>query len=328
MSKKEITGAEIKQTLNALFNSFSQQRYQEGVDFLATLHPDTPAAFERMLQGLRLGDSNALAQLQRIQQLPETAIAGQVEHRHPHLSPEQHQQLTTFLRYYTEVERTANQWFCTIEGHACSADRSRALRRMLLRYFTNGTPPSPDYCQKYTYHLSNGSLVHAEEILSWYQHFLALKQGDLVPYALALAEGLERYKQRKHQTDLPMARTPVWHRDLSGKPAFVIRASLQHHVPDFSDPDLRIMVIQFDGSFNELSKIFHAKAAEALQNSLLDWALKDLPLQIPKSLRKYFPDTADVMRYLKARVAAMGDDPTEYRALIAQFQQIKTGAAS
>lgn len=314
--------------LSQLSNRFIEDKRQEGRHLLQAFPSGTSEQVQQFIQALAQQDPHALGTLQRITTLTSQAIALQVAERYPELSTEQQAALTTFFTYFRQVERVATAWFSTIEGHACSADRGRTLRRMIWRHLVNQTPPEPNYSQQYTYHLSDGSLVTAEEIQTWYQHFLGLQQGDFVRYSRALLAGSERYHRRQHSTDLAPERTPPLDEALTGKPSFVIRGAFERHAPEWDEIENRIVVVSYTGEFSELDPFIHHKTRDGWKKKLLRWALANEPLDIPMSMRKYFKQPSDFLSYLALRRKAMQGDREEYLAVIEQIRHIKKHGAT
>lgn len=86
-----------------------------------------------------------------------------------------------------------SQLFSTLEGHACSADKSRTVLSSLAHFFATGVAHEFNYEQKYTFHLPRRILRTHEERLAFYEALVSLYYGNpakyLAQYHLMLSLG-------------------------------------------------------------------------------------------------------------------------------------------
>jgi len=74
----------------------------------------------------------------------------------------------------------------TIEGSACSADKSRTILKRLFDFYKNGNKINFDYTQEYTFHLPKIVFKTHENIIEFYEGLKNLYYGNNEKYLKAL----------------------------------------------------------------------------------------------------------------------------------------------
>lgn len=80
------------------------------------------------------------------------------------------------------IESHFARWIEKIEGSPCSADKSRTIMRVILRYHQTAEKIDWDYNQEYTYHLPKKIFTTHDEIFSFYESLKHLFYGNPTNY--------------------------------------------------------------------------------------------------------------------------------------------------
>jgi len=87
---------------------------------------------------------------------------------------------------YRFIESHFNKIIKQKEGMSCCADKSRAIVRALVRFFTTGETIVWNYDQKYTFHLPREVFKTHVEVMDFYKALRSLYYGNSVPFLEAL----------------------------------------------------------------------------------------------------------------------------------------------
>lgn len=306
MEKDNISKSAIANVLSSLSRGFAQQKQATGIQLMETLGSEAIERLDAIIKKTCSGDLSELDLLEKYFDIPKSHYQELIPQRYPNLSCEQHEQIVFFLTHYDDLERTAARWFSDLEGGACSADRSRTLRRLLWRYLTIGTPPEPNYAQRYTYHLSKGTLVDAREFIEWFDAYRDLQKGDLTPYALLLHEGRERLSRRRETPQLPSHRLPSAElffdfNEIKGLHYFVARACVSLYLEDIDHPDARAHMIEFGSEISELEPHFDETSYIELKDAISSWVYKPGPIELPAFFGKLGVSADEMLNFITHR---------------------------
>lgn len=100
-----------------------------------------------------------------------------------------------FLKHGNFVERQFIKLIEKYEGPSCSADKSRAIMRKLLKFHMTGELIFFDYNQEYTYHYPRKIFTDHDIIIKFADSVHSLYYGYSEPYLIALADVLSSVKR-------------------------------------------------------------------------------------------------------------------------------------